>query len=155
MTMACAALLLSSSMLASTAAPLPRFPIAPGVSMPALSEGRDHDSGAKGVAASLEFWLRRGGEGVDTAADYRNQPEVGRAVAAAQAAGASRRSIFVTSKILGFKPSSAVCTAEGALAAVKADLKALKLSDNRLDLVLQHFPCSTAQQNQGARAAPV
>ena len=46
------------------------------------------------------MWLRVGGRGIDTAAAYDNQPDVGAAIKAAIASGEVKRSdIFVTTKI--------------------------------------------------------
>ena len=64
------------------------------------------------------MWLRVGGRGIDTAAAYDNQPDVGAAIKAAIASGEVKRSdIFVTTKITTMMPGS--CTTAAALAAVK------------------------------------
>jgi diketogulonate reductase-like aldo/keto reductase len=69
---------------------------------------------------------------------YQNQPEVGKAI---DASGVARSKVFVTTKI---NPHE--CTAEAALAAVKVDVQ--QLGVGAVDLVLQHFPCRSAAQNQ-------
>lgn len=89
------------------------------------------------------MWLKIGGVGIDTAYGYQNQPQVGAAINAAIKTKivANRSSVFVTSKI---NPEH--CTEEAALEAVKVDLQQLNVG--YIDLVLQHFPCSTASENQ-------
>lgn len=73
---------------------------------------------------------------------YKNQPNIGAAIKSAIASGiTSRSSIFITTKI---NPDE--CTQEAAFAAVKVDVQ--QLGSLQLDLVLQHFPCRSNEQNQ-------
>lgn len=124
---------------ATAAVAIPPFEIAPGVMMPAVSLGHPDDEGSE--SASAELWIKLGGIGIDTAFDYHNQDQVGQALKAAASMGRNRSSIFITTKI---SPDS--CTAAAALAAVKEDLKEMAI--DQADLVLHHFPCSTAAGNK-------
>lgn len=108
------------------------FEIAPGVVMPALNLGHPDDS--TDVASGVELWVSLGGTGMDTAYDYNNQQEVAAGIKGAIAKGASRKDLFLTTKI-----SPSVCTREAALNAVKEDVK--ELGNLVPDLVLHHFPC--------------
>lgn len=119
---------------------LPRFTIAPGVEMPAVNLGHPDDEGGS-ETASAALWLSLGGRGIDTAYNYHNQDEVATAVGTAISKGMNRSSIFITTKI-----SPSLCTKASALAAVKEDLKELKLP--QVDLVLHHFPCRSATENK-------
>ena len=97
----------------------------------------------------LVFWSRfnLGGAGVDTAAGYQNQPQVGAAIKAAIANGANRSSIFVTTKVNpSGRTGTGECTTENTLKLIKADVAQIGIG--QLDLVLQHFPCSTNKGNQ-------
>ena len=76
-----------------------------------------------------------------------NQPQVGKAVRDAVAAGLNRSHIFVTTKINpAGRDGAGSCTAAATLAAVKADAAALDVGV--LDLVLLHFPCRTNAGNK-------
>ena len=76
-----------------------------------------------------------------------NQPQVGKAVRDAVAAGMNRSDIFVTTKIApAGRDGTGSCTAAATIAAIKADVAALDVGP--LDLVLLHFPCSTTAGNQ-------
>lgn len=76
-----------------------------------------------------------------------NQPQVGKAVRDAVAAGINRSDIFVTTKIApAGRDGTGNCTAAATVAAVKADVAALDVG--ALDLVLLHFPCSTDAGNK-------
>jgi alcohol dehydrogenase (NADP+) len=81
------------------------------------------------------MWMRLGGRGIDTAADYGgHQAQVGAAVRAMIAQKVVNRSdVFITTKI-----SPGTCSSQAAVAAVRADLVQLDL--DYVDLVLQHFP---------------
>jgi diketogulonate reductase-like aldo/keto reductase len=137
---------------------LPPFEIAPGVLMPACNVGHPDDGCQHGIgpgcaaAATNEtaLWLRVGGRGVDTAFGYQNQPQVGAAIKQAIATGvvANRSAVFVTTKINpgGRGGGGGGCTAAATLAAVEVDVRQLDVGP--LDLVLQHFPCSTDAGNQ-------
>ena len=120
--------------------------------MPATSVGHpDSNCSWKGVGPGCavgqnmtELWMRLGGRGIDTARDYGgHQAQVGAAVRAmiAQRVIANRTDVFVTTKI-----SPEACSAQSAVAAVRADLEQLGL--DYVDLVLQHFPCDTEKENQ-------
>jgi 2,5-diketo-D-gluconate reductase A len=90
------------------------------------------------------MWMRLGGRGIDTAADYGDhQAQVGAAVRAmvAQKVVPNRSDVFITTKI-----SPTTCSSQAAVAAVRADLAQLGL--DYVDLVLQHFPCDTDKENQ-------
>ena len=88
------------------------------------------------------MWLSIGGSGIDTAYSYQNQIAIGAAIGAAVANGtiASRDEVFITTKI-----NPTTCSAAAALAAVKVDVH--QLGVERVDLVLQHFPCSSDTEN--------
>ena len=114
--------------------PSPRRTIAPGVAMPVISNGyidriahRENKSAPDDTTQAFATWFAQGGRGVDTAYMYKNQPQIGAAIAAA---ALPREALFVTTKIH--------CTgsAATALAMVKADLAQLGLA--RADLVLIH-----------------
>jgi 2,5-diketo-D-gluconate reductase A len=144
-------LALSATSLGAAPPALPPITIAPGVSMPAVNVGHPDDGCQHGIgpgcaAAAMNetaLWLRIGGRGVDTAFGYQNQPQVGVAINAAIKARvvANRSEVFVTSKI---NPKE--CTTAAALAAVQVDVTQLGVGP--LDLVLQHFPCSTDAENK-------
>ena len=77
---------------------------------------------------------------------------MGAAIKAAIASGEVKRSdVFVTTKISTRSPAD--CTTASALAAVKADVQQLGLT--QVDLVLQHFPCSSDAENQAVWTALV
>ena len=137
---------------------LPPIEIARHVDMPVTSVGHpDKDCSWKGVGPGCdvaqnmtEMWLRLGGRGIDTAADYGpHQAQVGAAVRAMVSQGVvrNRTDVFITTKI-----SPDTCSAEAAVAAVRADLTQLGLS--HVDLVLQHFPCDTDAENQARKRKP-
>jgi 2,5-diketo-D-gluconate reductase A len=111
--------------------------IADGVFMPVVNLGHPDDKTTEDKSAML--WLRLGGTGIDTAFDYHNQQDVGKAV---RASGVNRTKVFITTKI------SDVCTEKKALAAVQENLKQLQMS--YVDLLLIHFPCSTEIQTKAA-----
>ena len=116
----------------------PTIEIAPGVLMPMVSLGHPDDGSQELDSAAL--WLKLAGApvGIDTAADYHNQDQVGRAM---RESGRPRGDVFVTTKI--GCPRTGNSTAAIALAAVRQDLKDLQLP--RADLVLLHFPCSDSK----------
>ena len=106
-------------------------------------------------------WFAAGGTGIDTAMDYRDQPEIAAVLAATKK---PRDSYFITSKIpsrtsqpltaacernrppLSLSPatSRSRCCAD-ALKAVQEDVKELKVK--QLDLVLVHHPAKTDAEN--------
>lgn len=145
------ALSAASAAAVAPAAPtqLPPVAIAPGVLMPAVNIGHPDDNCTHGLGPGCpaaaqkmtEMWFTLGGRGVDTAAGYQNQPQIGAAIKAAIANGTNRSSIFVTTKV-----NSHTCTTENTLKLIKADVA--QIGVGQLDLVLQHFPCSTGQGNQ-------
>lgn len=119
----------------------PTVEIAPGVNMPlvnlgtwSLGNGKPSDPSV-GVPA----WLDAGGNGLDCAWDYFNQPAVAKEIAKS---GAPRESLFITSKVPGV---------EDALEKVKADLKQLNVE--YLDLVLLHAPLDIKAQWTGLEEA--
>jgi 2,5-diketo-D-gluconate reductase A len=98
------------------------------------------------------MWLKTGGRGIDTAYGYQNQPQIGQAIKTSIEKGiANRSSIFLTTKINPQKQGG--CTQEAALAAVKVDVQQLGVA--QVDLVLLHFPCRSAAQNQAVWAGLV
>merc|ERR1719443_1651907 len=83
------------------------------------------------VQEGVEQWLRLGGRHIDTADDYGTQPDVGRAL---KAANISRKEIFITTKIPGPIGRDNVTTK-----ILKTALP--QLGVEYIDLVLIHFPC--------------
>jgi len=129
----------------------PTIEIAPGVAMPRVNLGTCCGSEATN---SFPAWWAAGGRGVDTAYDYGKEVPGGKEielVAAIEAAGAPRESLFLTTKIrAGLDPYhlGPLCVgldADYALSAVKADLAELNVS--QVDLVLLHAPCKSDATN--------
>eukprot|EP01051_Picozoa_sp_SAG22_P010669 SAG22_NODE_972_length_6227_cov_16.910085_4_plen_112_part_00 len=75
---------------------VPMRTLANGVRMPAIACGTGGDRNNSGAQAGVEVALAAGFTHIDTAADYGDQGGVGAAIKAA-----SRRSIFLTTKIPG------------------------------------------------------
>ena len=158
---------LAASAASAAASPkLPTVEIAAGVFMPYLSCGHPDDNSTELQDAAL--WFEAGGTGIDTAYDYGNQDQVGKAVRdfleqqhGTGTGKVNRSSLFITTKISpgghpwGKPDNKNKCTKAGALAAVREDLKELQLS--YVDLALHHFPCSTTAETravwQGLQAA--
>jgi len=114
----------------------PTKEIAPGVLMPRLSLGHPDDGShttANGTKAALLLWLspQVGGAGIDTAALYQNQKQVGDAI---RESGRARSSVFVTTKVPG------AIGRQEALANLQYDLSQLGLA--QVDLALIHGPCA-------------
>ena len=111
-----------------------RIRIAPGVYMPAVSNGAivlgTDDSGSNVETQALSTFFANGGRGVDTAWNYNNQVAVGWAVNNASAT--VRSALFVTTKI------PCVGSAQAALNFIQDDLG--KLNVTSVDLVLIHSP---------------
>ena len=101
--------------------------IAPGVSMPLLGLGTWQARGATCEAAVLQA-LQVGYRHIDTARAYRNEAEVGRALAAS---GVARGEVFVTTKLWPDRAGSERETLEESLAALALD---------HVDLWLIHWP---------------
>ena len=129
----------------------PTIEIAPGVAMPRVNLGTCCGSESTNAFPS---WWGAGGHGVDTAFDYGKEVPGGKETeltAAITKAGASRESLFITTKIrAGLDPFhlGKACIgldADYALKAVKADLAELKVS--QVDLVLLHAPCNSDATN--------
>jgi len=108
--------------------------VAPGVRMPLLGLGTwlaRGDDAREAVAAALEIGYRH----VDTARMYRNEQQVGRALAES---GVARGDVFVTTKMWPDAPGRARPSLEESLAALGLDF---------VDLWLVHWP-------PGGRARP-
>jgi len=104
--------------------------IAPGVVMPAVSDGAVALAESTEETDALALWFSKGGRGVDTAWNYNNQVAVGWALGNASAA--VRAEVFVTTKI------PCVASAAAALARIEQDLALLNIP--RVDLLLIHSP---------------
>ena len=107
----------------------PTFPIAAGLEIPRLGFGTfllDGDDAYRSVRTALETGYRH----IDTAQGYRNEDEVGRAIADSEV---DRDDLFVTTKI---KPSNAA--APEARRSTEESLRQLGM--DRVDLLLLHWP---------------
>jgi 2,5-diketo-D-gluconate reductase B len=107
----------------------PTFSIAPGLEIPRLGFGTfllDGDDAYRSVRTALETGYRH----VDTAQGYRNEAEVGRAVADS---AVDRDEVFVTTKI---KPGNAA--APEVRRSTEESLRQLGM--DRVDLLLLHWP---------------
>jgi hypothetical protein len=96
--------------------------IAPGVFFPAVNLGTCCGSDPK---VGIPAWFAAGGTGIDTALDYRDQPEI---AAALKAAGRPRSSYFLTTKIPTHRAPGPL-TAAYALKQVEEDVKELDVSN--------------------------
>ncbi len=111
---------------------VPRIPLADGSSIPQLGFGVfrvDPEQTERIVSEALEIGYRH----LDTAAAYRNEEGVGRAIAAS---GIPREELFVTTKLWNSSHESAA-----AHAAIDASLERLGLES--VDLYLIHWPAPT------------
>jgi 2,5-diketo-D-gluconate reductase B len=107
----------------------PTFPIAAGLDIPRLGFGTfllDGDDAYRSVRTALETGYRH----VDTAQGYRNEGEVGRAIADSEV---DRDDLFITTKI---KPSNAA--APEVRRSTEESLR--QLGTDRVDLLLLHWP---------------
>jgi 2,5-diketo-D-gluconate reductase B len=107
----------------------PTFSIAPGLDIPRLGFGTfllDGDDAYRSVRTALDTGYRH----VDTAQGYRNEDEVGRAIADSEV---DRDELFVTTKI---KPSNAA--APEVRRSTEESLRQLAM--DRVDLLLLHWP---------------
>ena len=129
----------------------PAKEIAPGVRMPLVNLGTCCGSEA---TRSFPLWWSDGGRGVDTALDYGKECPGGTQVelaAAIRKVGAPRSAVFLTTKIrAGFDiahggPLCLGVSADYALSQVRQDISELNVS--RVDLVLLHAPCISADAN--------
>lgn len=113
---------------------VPRLTIAPGLTMPYVVLGTG--SGQKGnVTSAAELWFTATTrQGIDTAYDYRDEPEIAVGISAA---GVARDSIFIQTKI----PCG---TAAHAQRDFDANLQQLGVA--AVDLTLIHFGCSTTNE---------
>lgn len=111
---------------------VPNIVIAPGYSMPMLALGTAHTSLKEcSVQKAVEQWLDLGGRHIDTAFNYRTQPDVGAALAAT---AVPRQDIFITTKVPGPIGKQQVIDL-----ITKTSLR--ELGVGYIDLVLIHFPC--------------
>ena len=130
-----------------------RVTIAPGVEMPFVNLG-----GVAGSAhrSNYSAFLAVGGRGLDTALSYGDVTQ-GKVAAAVKASPVPRSEIFVTTKIpccpgnWDGQPIKSCSTPEfsgSAAADVALDTKIL----GKVDLMLLHWPCETAEQTLAAWA---
>jgi 2,5-diketo-D-gluconate reductase A len=128
---ATAALLLQLASATAAAVVGHRIRIAPGVSMPAVSNGAVV-LGQQSVkqTAALELWFEKGGRGVDTAFNYGNQEAVGWAISNASAS--VRSELVLTTKI------PCVASAAAAVQHIETDMQ--RLGVPQVDLLLIHSP---------------
>lgn len=108
---------------------IPEVDLGNGVMMPMVGFGTWNLHGKKAYEA-IRYALRAGYRHIDTATMYKNEAEVGRAIADS---GLDRRDIFITTKLL---PSHAA----RARAAIADSLRALGI--DYVDLWLVHWPPS-------------
>jgi diketogulonate reductase-like aldo/keto reductase len=108
---------------------IPEVDLGNGVAMPMVGFGTWNMHGKKGYEA-IRYALRTGYRHIDTATMYKNEAEVGRAIADS---GLDRRDVFVTTKLL---PSHAA----RARAAIADSLRTL--GTDYVDLWLVHWPPS-------------
>lgn len=118
---------------------VPTIRIAPSVDMPLLGLGTGPPYTANDTYISVLTAVRMGYTAIDTAHNYRNQPAIARAIAAA---GVQRKDIFITSKVPGS------LSHEETLATADQSLK--ELETNYIDLLLVHFPCPSQPYNESA-----
>lgn len=102
--------------------------IAPGVHMPAVSNGAVVTREDRAETEAMALWFARGGRGVDTAWNYNNQQVVGYALANTTAA--VRAELFVTTKI--------PCVGSKALALQYIQQDLAQLGVRQVDLLLIH-----------------
>eukprot|EP01062_Namystynia_karyoxenos_P008748 TRINITY_DN1308_c0_g1_i1.p1 TRINITY_DN1308_c0_g1~~TRINITY_DN1308_c0_g1_i1.p1 ORF type:complete len:302 (+),score=132.54 TRINITY_DN1308_c0_g1_i1:89-907(+) len=130
---------------AAAFASVPTVQIADGVMMPVMNLGTCCGSQP---SVGLGPWLDAGGHGIDTAWDYKDQPDIAKVLAEKKV---DRSKLFITSKV----PTGGNFTADDAFAKVQEDLKQLAVS--QLDLVLLHWPsgnsAADAAQYQGLERA--
>eukprot|EP01062_Namystynia_karyoxenos_P008750 TRINITY_DN1308_c0_g1_i3.p2 TRINITY_DN1308_c0_g1~~TRINITY_DN1308_c0_g1_i3.p2 ORF type:complete len:272 (+),score=113.40 TRINITY_DN1308_c0_g1_i3:73-888(+) len=112
---------------AAAFASVPTVQIADGVMMPVMNLGTCCDSKP---SVGLGPWLDAGGNGIDAAWNYRDQPDIAKVLAEKKV---DRSKLFITSKVPGGN-----FTADDAFAKVQDDLKQLAI--RQLDLVLLHKP---------------
>lgn len=108
---------------------IPTKRIASGVGMPVISIGTGGEERSQATVITSS-WLSQGGRGVDTAYNYGDQQEVGKAIIKS---GVSRKDVFITTKIPGCKDADLY---------VKKNLKELQV--DYIDLLLIHGPSGTA-----------
>ena len=111
----------------ATAATVPTVEVAPGVHMPQLNLGTC--CGSK-PSVGLLPWFKAGGAGIDTAWDYFDQKDIGKALAAS---GRARSDYFVLTKVPPIL---------NAAQKVKDDLKQLGIE--QADVILLHNPTTKA-----------
>ena len=129
------------SLLCAAVVGAPTHEIAPGVLMPIISLGHPDDGSQELDSAAMWLKLATPPVGLDTAEDYHNQDQVGRAV---RESGLARSDVFVTTK---FPCPSKPVTAAKALAAVQQNAKELQLTP---DLVLLDLPCDSERDTVAA-----
>ena len=106
------------------------FRLGNGVEIPCIGYGTWQTPDGKTAVESVEYALRAGYRHIDTAAAYRNEESVGKAIAGS---GLKRDEIFVTSKLWN--------TDRGYETALRAfDLSLKRLGLDYLDLYLVHWP---------------
>jgi diketogulonate reductase-like aldo/keto reductase len=106
------------------------FVLSNGVKMPKIGLGTWQIADGDDCYNSVRYALKHGYRHIDTAAAYRNEKSVGKAI---RDSGVPREEIFVTSKL-----QSHIKTYEGALEAFEQTMKELEF--DYLDLYLIHAP---------------
>ena len=114
---------------------VPRRELRGGATMPAIGIGTFGSDryGPDDVAAAVAGAVEAGYRLIDCAAVYGNEPQVGRALAAAVAGGVDRDDLFVMSKVWNDAHAP-----EDAVASVSRSLQDLQLE--HLDAVFVHWP---------------
>ena len=118
---------LLATLVTTAVATVPTVEVAPGVHMPQLNLGTC--CGSK-PSVGLLPWFKAGGTGIDTAWDYFDQKDIGKALAAS---GRARSEYFVLTKVPPILDAAKK---------VKDDLKQLGLE--QADLILLHNPTTKA-----------
>jgi diketogulonate reductase-like aldo/keto reductase len=123
----------AAAMLVGVAQAMPTIELAPGVRLPFVSLGTG--SGQHGdVANATVDWLRLGGTSIDTAYNYKDEPEI---AVGLQRSGVPRDQVFLLTKI----PCG---TYDDATQHIDSNLKQLQVE--QVDLTIIHQQCHTAAQ---------
>jgi 2,5-diketo-D-gluconate reductase A len=146
---------------------MPTVEVAPGVHMPMVNMGgyaHCHQRGCggplcrsvancPGAPSNYSLWLALGNKGIDTAWQYFTQPTIKKAIA-----GLPRAAVFLTTKIptgqsktdcLNMPDGSPAISPDNVTAAtnyyIAENLRELDVA--RVDMLLMHGPCATAELN--------
>jgi len=112
--------------------------IAPGVEMPRINLGTCCGSKPQ---AGLPGWLNAGGVGIDTAWDYKDQPDIATFLKSSKIA---RSDVFITTKVpagIGAISNVSDCAADPEIALWYVRDNLAQLGVDYVDLVLLHGPC--------------